>query len=247
MNRRPTSVPSPAPSAPAVRMQPAQLVQPAQTTAPRYVAATYPLPPNWELAFTADRRPYYLDHTAKRTTWEPPLPVGWEERETNGRRYFVDHANRRTTWTDPRDALRLGGPTAVATAVSPAEPQRASAPCIPTAVARPVGPAIVAGLGGAGVKDWGIDPKVLEEVEIPSAYVCSISGELMRDPVMIVGSGNTYEREEIAKWLSTKSTDPLSNMVIPAKDQVLVPNVALRSAIDEFVQHIKGSRQPGAK
>jgi hypothetical protein len=64
----------------------------------------------------------------------------------------------------------------------------------------------------------------------------------MRDPVVLVGSGNTYERAAISMWLRTKPTDPLSNVPIPPKDQILVPNVALRSAIDEFVQHLKGKR-----
>ncbi|KAJ1633174.1 hypothetical protein T492DRAFT_574865, partial [Pavlovales sp. CCMP2436] len=61
-----------------------------------------PLPQGFELAYTADGRPYYLDHATRNTTWTPPLPAGWEERETNGRKYFVDHSDRRTTWVDPR-------------------------------------------------------------------------------------------------------------------------------------------------
>ncbi|KAJ1633175.1 hypothetical protein T492DRAFT_558050, partial [Pavlovales sp. CCMP2436] len=70
--------------------------------------------------------------------------------------------------------------------------------------------------------------------DIPSAYTCTISQELMRDPVVLVGSGNTYERTEIVKWLREKSTDPNTNVEIPKESQLLVPNVALRSAIDEF-------------
>lgn len=254
--RRPSTPSAPAPLV--SQRPPAQArPQPAttSTSAQRWAAATYPLPSGWELAHTADNRPYYLDHNARKTTFEPPLPAGWEAREHNGRSYYVDHANQRTTWHDPREPLRLGADgaqVAVGIALTSVE-QRASASAMPTAIARPVGgalvppgPSIVAGLGGSGVSGWGIEPRELEEVDIPSAYVCSISGELMRDPVIVVGSGNTYERAEIARWLSAHSTDPLSNVPIPAKDQVLVPNVALRSAIDEFVQHLKGQRAKAA-
>lgn len=123
------------------------------------------------------------------------------------------------------------------------DPSRSSAGAPPTAVARPVGPApapsagptVVSGLGGSAL-DAALRDLSLDEADIPAAYVCSITGEIMRDPVVLVGSGNTYEREAIATWLRTHSTDPLSNVSIPKKDQVLVPNVALRSAIDEFVQ-----------
>lgn len=252
-NRRPAAGRTPtAPRPPAQ----AAVASPAGTAttasaAPRFAPATYPLPSGWELGYTSDGRPYYLDHNTRKTTWTPPLPAGWEERDSDGRPYFVDHINKRTTWTDPRDALRLeagaSAPHVVAGVAVTSAQQRANASAMPTAVARPVarttyapaGPSVVAGMGGSGVKDWGIDAKLLDEVEIPAAYVCSISGELMRDPVIVVGSGNTYERCEIAKWLSTNSTDPLSNVQIPAKDQMLVPNVALRSAIDEYVQQLK--------
>jgi len=238
----------------------------------RYAPATYPLPQGFELAYTADGRPYYLDHATRNTTWTPPLPAGWEERETNGRKYFVDHSDRRTTWVDPRDALKLGADDVLAAAVggmrldaadrriggapvvtgvalsSEQQRQQAGAARVPTAIARPVGPvqpsgpSVLAGMGGSGVQSWDIDPKLLDDVDIPSAYTCTISQELMRDPVVLVGSGNTYERTEIVKWLREKSTDPNTNVEIPKESQLLVPNVALRSAIDEFVQHVKGGR-----
>jgi hypothetical protein len=253
----PRGLPARADSPPSVaRATPTPAAAPLTTMA----AAHYELPIGWELAFTADRRPYYLNHTTRHTTWEPPLPRGWEQREaTNGRLYFVDHNTRNTTWQDPRARLRhgaggggeggaggVGGPTVTGVAVTGTQHPAAH---LPIAVARPVGggdggssapaPAVVAGLGGAPPKDWGIDPAVMEGLNIPSAYVCVITGELMVDPVVLVGSGNTYERSAISTWLASKTTDPLSNVPIPKKDQVLVPNVALRSAIDEFVGHHK--------
>jgi hypothetical protein len=260
----PRGLPARADSPPSVaRATPTPAAAPLTTMA----AAHYELPIGWELAFTADRRPYYLNHTTRHTTWEPPLPRGWEQREaTNGRLYFVDHNTRNTTWQDPRARLRhgaggggeggaggVGGPTVTGVAVTGTQHPAAH---LPIAVARPVGggdggssapaPAVVAGLGGAPPKDWGIDPAVMEGLNIPSAYVCVITGELMVDPVVLVGSGNTYERGAISTWLASHATDPLSNVPIPKKDQLLVPNVALRSAIDEFVSKVK-DEQAAAK
>uniref|UniRef100_A0A6Q2Z295 E3 ubiquitin-protein ligase n=1 Tax=Esox lucius TaxID=8010 RepID=A0A6Q2Z295_ESOLU len=47
-------------------------------------------------------RVYYVDHNTKTTTWERPLPPGWEKRvDQRGRFYYVDHNTRTTTWQRP--------------------------------------------------------------------------------------------------------------------------------------------------
>lgn len=90
-----------------------------------------PLPQGWEVRFTPEGRPYYVDHNTHTTTWvdprrqqsirmfahnannvtvqqQPvnqlgPLPSGWEMRLTSTARvYFVDHNTKTTTWDDPR-------------------------------------------------------------------------------------------------------------------------------------------------
>mmetsp|Transcript_651 Transcript_651/g.1756 ORF Transcript_651/g.1756 Transcript_651/m.1756 type:complete len:266 (+) Transcript_651:1720-2517(+) len=253
---RGTSTSSSAPQAPA-----SNAPAPSAPHSSQPAIQNYQLPPGWELAFTATGRPYYLDHNTRRTTWEPPLPAGWEERTANGRKYYVDHNTRRTTWNDPRTQLRQnaantttgnaggaapgGAPLVTGVALTAAEQSNARTSGTPTAVARPVaprpaGPSVVSGLGGSGLAESKMEAlDNLDDADIPSAYVCSITGEIMRDPVVLVGSGNTYEREAITTWLRSHQTDPLSNVTIPSKDQVLVPNVALRSAIDEFVQSIQ--------
>jgi hypothetical protein len=53
----------------------------------------------------------------------------------------------------------------------------------------------------------------------------------MRDPVILLCSGQTYEREAITRWLGSKRTDPLSNKRICCTR--LVPNHSLRNAIEE--------------
>ncbi|TIC76091.1 HECT-domain-containing protein [Wallemia mellicola] len=90
-----------------------------------------PLPAGWEQRYTAEGRPYFVDHNTRTTTWvDPrrqqllrvlgpsgnnlsvqqhtvsqlgPLPSGWEMRLTSTARvYFVDHNTKTTTWDDPR-------------------------------------------------------------------------------------------------------------------------------------------------
>ncbi|KAJ1653781.1 hypothetical protein IWQ61_006162, partial [Dispira simplex] len=105
------------------------------TTAPTPTRTTEdnnlgPLPSGWEQRFTADGRPYYVNHNIRTTTWADPrvavqntapppvavrptaahsasqlgpLPSGWEMRITStGKLYFVDHNTRTTSWDDPR-------------------------------------------------------------------------------------------------------------------------------------------------
>ncbi|KAI9144726.1 hypothetical protein BKA69DRAFT_1122162 [Paraphysoderma sedebokerense] len=95
------------------------------------VEGSGPLPGGWEMRFTPEGRPYFVDHNTRTTTWvDPrrqqtvqlygtanaavavqhqsvnqlgPLPSGWEMRLTStGRVYFVDHNTKTTTWDDPR-------------------------------------------------------------------------------------------------------------------------------------------------
>lgn len=55
----------------------------------------------------------------------------------------------------------------------------------------------------------------------------------MLDPV-INSTGITYERYAISEWFLTNSTDPTTQASVDNK--VLIPNVALRSQIDDYVR-----------
>jgi len=71
--------------------------------------------------------------------------------------------------------------------------------------------------------------------EVPSHFLCPISYEVMRDPVVVVGSGNTYNRDMIERHFQTNHTDPLTNIQLRrASDRRLVQNNTLRSQIDEM-------------
>jgi hypothetical protein len=56
--------------------------------------------------------------------------------------------------------------------------------------------------------------------------------ELMKDPVIVVASGQTYERVAIEQWFMTHNTDPVTNVTL--KSTKVVPNHAVRSVIESL-------------
>mmetsp|Transcript_95450 Transcript_95450/g.165786 ORF Transcript_95450/g.165786 Transcript_95450/m.165786 type:complete len:809 (-) Transcript_95450:56-2482(-) len=73
--------------------------------------------------------------------------------------------------------------------------------------------------------------------ELPNQFLCPISKDIMLDPVIVSGSGNTYDRESIERHFQYKFTDPISNMELRHRaDRKLVPNNSLRSQVDEAVR-----------
>jgi tetratricopeptide (TPR) repeat protein len=60
-------------------------------------------------------------------------------------------------------------------------------------------------------------------------FLCPISLEIMSDPV-ITPYGHTYERQSIEKWLEENDSDPFTRQ--PLSKAQLIPNIALRQAID---------------
>ena len=66
---------------------------------------------------------------------------------------------------------------------------------------------------------------------MPDGYVCSITAEIMTDPVSTV-DGFTYEREAITEWLRTKDTSPSTGAKLESK--ALIPNHLVRSMIRAF-------------
>ncbi|KAL1219003.1 E3 ubiquitin-protein ligase PUB23 [Cardamine amara subsp. amara] len=72
-----------------------------------------------------------------------------------------------------------------------------------------------------------------EEIEIPSFFLCPISLEIMKDPV-IVSTGITYDRESIEKWLFSgkQKLCPVTKQDISDAD--LTPNHTLRRLIQSW-------------
>ena len=87
--------------------------------------------------------------------------------------------------------------------------------------------------GGGGKKD--LDAQAAE-AGAPKHFFCPISMRLMRDPV-VLNTGQTYDRPCIERWLEQgHATCPNTAQPLP-RPAVLVPNVALRNAIEEWAEH----------
>ena len=67
---------------------------------------------------------------------------------------------------------------------------------------------------------------------LPSSFYCAISHSVMRDPV-VCADGMTYERAYIESWLLAHDTSPLTNA--PLASKMVVPNIALKQAIEEIL------------
>jgi len=69
----------------------------------------------------------------------------------------------------------------------------------------------------------------------PREYICPISLELMRDPVLLVETGQVYDRPSIEGWFKAgKSTCPVSGTKV--KHMRLSPIFPLRSAIQAYAK-----------
>ncbi|XP_015214207.2 WD repeat, SAM and U-box domain-containing protein 1 isoform X2 [Lepisosteus oculatus] len=91
------------------------------------------------------------------------------------------------------------------------------------------------------VESVGLRNKVIRKIEelkmesvagIPDEFLCPITREVMRDPV-IASDGYSYEREAIESWISTKKrSSPMTNL--PLKSTVMTPNRTLKMAISRW-------------
>ncbi|VAI19655.1 unnamed protein product [Triticum turgidum subsp. durum] len=69
---------------------------------------------------------------------------------------------------------------------------------------------------------------------VPPYFICPILQDVMREP-LIAADGFTYEAEAIREWIdSGHHTSPMTNLELLHRD--LLPNHALRSAIQEWLQ-----------
>lgn len=73
------------------------------------------------------------------------------------------------------------------------------------------------------------------------ALLCPISLEIMTDPVILAGTGQTYDRESIVAWLANNNTDPSTNTVLTEAGKALIPNYALKSLCDSARANAMGT------
>lgn len=74
----------------------------------------------------------------------------------------------------------------------------------------------------------------MEEIDVPSFFICPISLQMMKDPVT-VSTGITYDRESIEKWLFSSKNNfvcPVTKQSLPDSD--LTPNHTLRRLIQSW-------------
>lgn len=81
---------------------------------------------------------------------------------------------------------------------------------------------------------------------LPKEFFCPITQEVMKDPV-VGPDGQTYERAAIVDWLQKHHTSPITRS--PMNASQLVPNIAVRSAIQDIIQgksvfSVVGPQQP---
>jgi hypothetical protein len=74
----------------------------------------------------------------------------------------------------------------------------------------------------------------MEEIDVPPFFICPISLEIMKDPV-IVPTGITYDRESIERWLFSgkNKTCPVTKQALAA-DCDLTPNHTLRRLLQSW-------------
>ncbi|XP_070332256.1 WD repeat, SAM and U-box domain-containing protein 1 isoform X6 [Odocoileus virginianus] len=95
------------------------------------------------------------------------------------------------------------------------------------------------------IESLGLRSKVLRKIEelrtkvktlsseIPDEFICPITRELMKDPV-IASDGYSYEKEAMENWISKKKrTSPMTNLVLSSV--ILIPNRTLKMAIDRWL------------
>ena len=70
------------------------------------------------------------------------------------------------------------------------------------------------------------------DASAPPSFLCPVGQELMHDPVTCA-DGHSYERTNIAQWLSSHNTSPVTGAVLP--NNTLAPNHALRNSIEEWL------------
>ena len=71
------------------------------------------------------------------------------------------------------------------------------------------------------------------EENLPAAFICPITQELMEEPV-VTQDGQTYERHAIEYWLRDHDTSPLTGQPLAHKE--LTANIVLRSMIREHYE-----------
>ena len=70
--------------------------------------------------------------------------------------------------------------------------------------------------------------------EIPNEFLCPITTEIMKDPVMLT-DGHVYEKQAIQKWLANNDTSPMTKVKVDKS--MIIPCFVLRKLIQDFLEN----------
>ena len=71
----------------------------------------------------------------------------------------------------------------------------------------------------------------IQRREVPDEYCCPITCELMKEPVLCMEDGQTYERCAIEQWFSRPGAKTSPSTGATLASTTLAPNYALKSLI----------------
>jgi len=95
-------------------------------------------------------------------------------------------------------------------------------------------------------KDWKgfvhVRSDLYEMQQLVSMYelqyqylLCPIRQEIMKDPVLLIGDGRSYEREAILNWFQHRQTSPLTNESLTEEETRLISNRTLKDVIHHML------------
>ncbi len=70
--------------------------------------------------------------------------------------------------------------------------------------------------------------------EIPNEFLCPITTEIMKDPVILT-DGHVYEKQAIQKWLANNDTSPMTKVKVDKS--MIIPCFVLRKLIQDFLEN----------
>jgi hypothetical protein len=84
-----------------------------------------------------------------------------------------------------------------------------------------------------------IDSEVGENEEIPDDLLDPLTNELMKDPVVLLSDGITYDRSSILQWLEFNDVSPVTKEILDSKE--IAPDRAKRRLIEEYMFKASGA------
>lgn len=103
----------------------------------------------------------------------------------------------------------------------------------------PGGGAAVAIVGGGSSSSSSSQPVARElfprgeeprsDSAVSDQYRCPLTKQVMKEPVVLLSDGFTYERDAIERWMASSNVSPTTHEQLGGKD--LVPNMTMRAAI----------------